>query len=74
MTDQLGPHVHLATVGNDLVLLDIVADAYFCLPDAAPEIATDPDGLTLERCSPALLGELVEAGLVMQGAASPAAP
>lgn len=69
MTERLGPSVHLATVGDDLVLLDVEGDAYYCLPGAGLALALAPDGVTLARSDPELRDELVEAGLVLQGPA-----
>jgi len=69
MSERLGSSVHLARVGDDLVFLDVAADAYFCLPGAAEDLEVGVDGMTLVRCEPALLAELVGAGLV--GPATP---
>lgn len=40
----LRPDVHAARVGDDIVFLDVAADAYSCLPGAAGVIALGPDG------------------------------
>jgi hypothetical protein len=72
MTYRLSSDVHMVTVDDDLVFLDVAADTYFCLPDASSALALRPDGVTLARCDPSLLGELVEAGLVSDGPATAA--
>ena len=69
MIDWLGPSVHLATVGEDLVLLDVEGDAYFCLPGAGVGLALASDGVTLTHSDSELRDELVQAGLVLQGPA-----
>ncbi|MCR5879455.1 lasso peptide biosynthesis B2 protein [Phenylobacterium sp. J367] len=40
---QLAPHVHAAVIGDDVVLLDIETDAYFCLPEGRSAIGLQPD-------------------------------
>lgn len=41
---RLAPSVHGVAIGRDLVLLDVEADAYFCLVGAASVIEVTPDG------------------------------
>jgi len=74
MTGQLGRDVHLARIDDDLVLLDVAKDAYFCLPGAADALVVDPDGVTLAGCDPALLSELIGAGLAFDGRSNAAGP
>jgi hypothetical protein len=69
MTGRLGPSVYLATVAEDLVLLDVEGDAYYCLPGAGLGLALAADGVTLTRSDPELRDELVQAGLVLLGPA-----
>lgn len=55
MLVHLGPDIHLVAVGADLVVLNIAADAYFCLPDAACAVAPSRgDGFEID-------GDLAEA-------------
>lgn len=59
----LAPDVHAAQVADDLVFLDVAADAYFCLGGAAEVIALGPgDGVEIDRDQTA--GQLLEAGLL----------
>jgi hypothetical protein len=44
MRVHLGSDIHMVAVGVDLVVLDIAADAYACLPDAAWAVARGCDG------------------------------
>ena len=61
----LASHVHAVTIGEDLVFLDVNADAYFCLVGAAGVINLEPDG----RLAPTDAGSgalLLEAGLAAE--------
>ena len=59
----LARDVHAAQVANDLVFLDVAADAYFCLGGAAEVIALGPGGeVVVNRDQTA--GQLLEAGLL----------
>lgn len=61
MSLTLAPHVHGVTVDDDLVLLSIVDDTYFCLP-AIAGLRIEPDGRVLG--APEMLASgLVDAGL-----------
>lgn len=53
----LAPHAHLAVVDDDVVLLDIAADRYLCVPDGRRLLSPSPDR---EMVAPAL-GDVVEA-------------
>ncbi len=41
---SLAPGVHAVAIGQNLVLLDIAADAYFCLAGAGAVVVLGPDG------------------------------
>jgi hypothetical protein len=70
---HLMPHVRLARVGEDLVLMDLAQDAYLCLPQAAPGLALWPDGRLLPA-DPALAADLVAAGYASTSAQPAQAP
>lgn len=74
MRARLQADVHLAAVGEDLVFLDIGADAYFCLPRAADALELGSDGQSLARCEDWLLHQLFAANLAGEGAPMTAAP
>ncbi|AYV48615.1 hypothetical protein CFHF_19625 [Caulobacter flavus] len=70
MQAWLAPHVRAARVGGEIVLLDIEADAYFCLLDAAAHLTLQSDGGVLADPS-AAADDLIEAGLLtLMGGAS----
>ena len=57
----LAEHVHGALVDGDLVLLDVAADTYFCLPAAdhalslaGRSVRAEPEGLALALCEAGL--------------------
>lgn len=63
----LRPGVHAAVLGDDLVLLDVPADAYVCLPDV-PGVRRGAGGL--QAPSDSGLGDrLAEAGLLAEAGA-----
>jgi len=63
------PGVHAALVDADLVLLDVRADAYFCLPGLADDFRLHADRRRLALSDPALGRELLAADLVSVEAA-----
>jgi hypothetical protein len=67
----LKPHVHAVAVDEDMVLLDVAADAYFCLPGAAAAWTGR------DAASDRLLADLVTKGLATStplGAGRPPLP
>lgn len=66
------PEVHLAWVGEDLVILDLVDGQYFCLPGIAG-VAARSDAGGLEAADPEALVDLVAAGLIQPAGAPSAA-
>lgn len=64
------PHVHAAVDAGNLVLLDVEADAYFCLPGMAAGLAQGPMIEGLDDLPDDLLGELAGANLIHQTTAS----
>jgi hypothetical protein len=65
MTLRLADGVHATKVGDDLVLLDVAADTYFCLP--LPEDVVEVDGGLITAGPPALGEALCAAGLAVVG-------
>lgn len=63
---SLAPRVHGVTVGEDLVLLDVGADAYLCLVGAAAVLSLDVEG-RLVASDPDALETLAQAGLARPG-------
>ena len=63
-TWRLTPHVHAAVCGDDLVLLDVQRDSYFCLPRAGEGLELAVGDRRLGRMDPDLAGDLTAAGLV----------
>lgn len=49
MASLLLPHVHAARIGDDLVLLDVRADRYLCVPEGVRSLRPD---VTLRRLAP----------------------
>ncbi|MDB5441102.1 MAG: hypothetical protein JWM33_3529 [Caulobacteraceae bacterium] len=67
------PHVHATRVGDDLVVLDVAADRYFCLPSATG-LALSDDRRRLSLTNRRDHAELEAAGLLSRTAIeSPAA-
>jgi hypothetical protein len=60
----LAQAVHAAIQGDDLVLLDVAADAYFCLPGGALGLDLDPLRGTLTSEDPDVVGILSAVGLL----------
>lgn len=58
--------VHGAVDSGNLVLLDVTADAYFCLPGAGRALPSGPVGAEVGRLSEDLLQELAQARLIHQ--------
>lgn len=60
----LRPDVHGVAIGEDLVLLDVAADRYLCLPAVGGRARLRADRQTLEIVDPDLAGTLARAGLL----------
>lgn len=58
------PHIHLAAVGLDIVILDVAGDEYHCLLDAAAKLRTRSDG-SLEVPDEAWAADLQSAGIAV---------
>ena len=54
----LPPHVHAVMHDRDLVLLDLAADRYLCLPEALGVVRLDASRRGLEICDPGVAAEL----------------
>jgi hypothetical protein len=61
---SLAPHIHLAAVGDDVVLLDLRADSYLCIPEGVAQLAPSPDRGRLSPSDPDILAALRDAGLL----------
>ncbi|HEY3949843.1 lasso peptide biosynthesis B2 protein [Phenylobacterium sp.] len=70
---HLRPDVHAVQVEADVVLLDIAADRYLCLPGAGGLLTVGP-GRAIEAHEPAAAEGLVGAGLAGLGAVMPDRP
>lgn len=66
----LADHVHGGVVDGDLVMLDVQADVYFCLPAGDYRVAVSGRGIDAEP--PALAEALCDAGLVTRAFAAAA--
>lgn len=64
MTLSLAPHVHLAVIGEDVVLLDVSADTYLCIPDGRAQLRPSEDGAAVSPADADVLQGLVAAGLI----------
>lgn len=53
---------HLVTIGDDIVVLDAKANAYYCLPAASAAVRVGPDGVTFE--DPDLAEQFAQAGFL----------
>jgi hypothetical protein len=71
-TWRLAPGVHATAVDDDVVFLDVAADAYSCLPGGAAALRLAPDG-GVRLAAPGLAQMFVEAGLICPSP-SPALP
>lgn len=60
----LAPHIHLAVLGDDAVLLDTAADAYLCVPDGRRLLRPTADGAAVSPTSPDVTTQLTEAGYI----------
>jgi hypothetical protein len=60
----LANHVHATSVDGSLVLLDIKADRYMCLPRSGADLAIADDLSTLNIGNPTLAAKLQAAGLI----------
>lgn len=65
----LAPHIHVARDGDDLVVLDVAADAYYCLPHAAGALQVAGGGARLLGLAPHVIEALRGIGAVVDGAA-----
>jgi hypothetical protein len=61
---RLRPGVHAALCGEDLVLLDVAQDQYFCLPEGGRHAVLDAASGRLEGLDPAMAEDLLEADLI----------
>ncbi|HEY8616068.1 lasso peptide biosynthesis B2 protein [Phenylobacterium sp.] len=59
----LPSHVHLAVLGDDVVFLDVAADAYACVPGGADLLRPAPDRRWLAPVHPSVGEALIAAGL-----------
>lgn len=59
------PGVHLARIDEDVVILDVEADQYHCLPGGAKDVEIGEDGRLGAR-DPAIRADLVHAGLASE--------
>ena len=64
----LAPHIHIARDGDDLVVLDVAADAYYCLPQAAGALQVADGGARLLGLAPQVIDALFAIGAVVDGA------
>lgn len=65
----LAPHLHAVAVGQDVVVLDLAADAYFCLPGARRAVGLSRDRRSLNPSAQAE-AELRGAGMIVDVATS----
>jgi hypothetical protein len=70
MTLSLTSHVHLAAIGDDVVLLDTTADTYMCIPDGVAILRPSFDRASLQPVDDAVAAALRDAGLVEPGEAT----
>ncbi|MBI1686793.1 lasso peptide biosynthesis B2 protein [Caulobacter hibisci] len=68
---DLPAHVHAVMIDDDLVLLDVEADAYFCLPLPAGLLRQGAHGLETEEA--AIVRDLAAAGLARAAGEGPVA-
>ncbi|HWU14353.1 MAG TPA: lasso peptide biosynthesis B2 protein [Caulobacter sp.] len=66
MTSYLSDQAAVVSLGDDLVLLDVCRNAYFCLPAAASLVRIEPAGVRVEDLD--LAAELSAAGLLSDAA------
>lgn len=70
----LAPHIHLAVVGEDVVVLDLGADSYICVPGGRDLLRPAEDRAGLDPRDPDVVGELAAAGLLAQAATARVRP
>jgi len=70
MTLSLPSHVHLAAIGDDVVLLDTAADAYMCIPNGVAILRPALDRASLAPVNDAVASGLQDAGLANPGEAA----
>jgi transglutaminase superfamily protein len=68
MAFPLSPHVHLAVVDDDVVLLDVGADQYFCVPSGRDLLQPSAGRTTVSPPFPGALETLRTAGFIGSGA------
>jgi hypothetical protein len=66
----LAPGVHAVEIADDLVFLDVAADAYFCLGGASEAIALGPDG-QVDVGHEDMAAQLTDAGLLSEQSSPP---
>jgi hypothetical protein len=66
---DLSPHIHLARIGRDLVLLDLRADTYLCIPDGVAALRPTPDLTRVQPVDPEVRAALIDAGILDRAAA-----
>jgi Transglutaminase-like superfamily len=64
MSVPLAPHIHLAVLGDDIVLLDVLGDAYVCLPGGLDQLRPSLDRAAISPADEEVLAELAGAGFV----------
>lgn len=63
----LAPHVRLAVLGDDIVLLDIQADSYLCAPGARDLLRPTDDRAAIDPVDAATEAVFLSAGLAREG-------
>ena len=58
----LAPHIHLAVIGDDVVLLDVAADRYICVPGGREQLSPSSDRGSVSPSDPEVLAEMAGAG------------
>ena len=64
MVLPLAPHVHLAVLGEDVVFLDVTADAYLCVPGGLDALSPTPDRSALQVEDAETIKILTNSGLL----------
>ena len=67
---DLAPHIHLAAVGDDVVLLDTRSDAYLCIPDGVAHLKPSPDRVRISP-TPEAAAAFAAAGFLAAGIVAP---
>lgn len=62
--EGLAPNVHAVSIGDDLVVLDVANDAYFCLPSGAPGAPVPPGARSVLISDEVLRAEMADLGLL----------